>query len=185
MSSRLPGFKGEYLWEFDIAERQLLRLAESFPPDQYGWRAGGTARSVSEVIVHVATGNFMLLGIVGVDAAPDLYGMRSDDLRTRMMAIIGTNESLAKTVTDKAAAIALSKRSFDAVRGAFTETPDAEMEGRAFMFGEDSTVRRVYMRVLVHMHEHMGQLTGYMRALGLPAPWPDWREGAKHLKRGA
>jgi uncharacterized damage-inducible protein DinB len=102
-----------------------------------------------------------------------------------MMAIIGTNESLAKTVTDKAAAIALSIRSFDAVRNAFTETPDTEMEGRAFMFGEDSTVRRVYMRVLVHMHEHMGQLTGYMRALGLPAPWPDWREGAKHLKRGA
>ena len=23
MDTRLPGFKGEYLWEFDIADRQL------------------------------------------------------------------------------------------------------------------------------------------------------------------
>jgi hypothetical protein len=33
MGTRLPGFKGEYLWEFDIAERQLLALAQAFPSE--------------------------------------------------------------------------------------------------------------------------------------------------------
>jgi hypothetical protein len=49
VSTRLPGAKGEYLWEFDIAERQLLALAEAFPSKRYGWRSAETARSVREV----------------------------------------------------------------------------------------------------------------------------------------
>ena len=62
MKTRLPGFKGEYLWEFDIAERQLLALAEAFPAERYGWRTAETARSVSEVLVHLAAGSRMFLG---------------------------------------------------------------------------------------------------------------------------
>jgi len=49
MSMRLPGFKGKFLCEFDIAERQLLALAEGFPAESYGWRPakrrGRSARS--------------------------------------------------------------------------------------------------------------------------------------------
>ena len=81
MKLRLPGFKGEFLWEFDIAERQLLALAEAFPAESYGWRPAETARSVSEVLVHVAAGNLLLLGITGVAAAPDLYGKLVPKLR--------------------------------------------------------------------------------------------------------
>ena len=36
MGTRLPGFTGEYLWEFDIADRQLVALAEAFPLERYG-----------------------------------------------------------------------------------------------------------------------------------------------------
>ena len=46
MSTRIPGFKGEYLWELDIAEKQLLALAEAITPERYGWRPEG-ARSVA------------------------------------------------------------------------------------------------------------------------------------------
>jgi len=42
-------------------------------------------------------------------------------------------------------------------------------------FFEQTTVRRIYLRALTHMHEHMGQLIAYTRAMGAPAPWPDWR----------
>jgi hypothetical protein len=40
MSTRLPDFKGEYLWEFDIADRQLTALAEAFPAERYVCRDG-------------------------------------------------------------------------------------------------------------------------------------------------
>ena len=43
MGTRFPGFKGEYLWEFDIAARQLSALAEAFPEARYRWRPAETA----------------------------------------------------------------------------------------------------------------------------------------------
>ena len=182
MGTRLPGFKGEYLWEFDIADRQLSALAEAFPAERYGWRSAETARSVSEILVHVAAGNLTLLGIVGVDAAPDLYGKLEGEVVPRM---IKRNDSLEATITEKQAVIALLRRSLDTVRTTFTETPDTELERQDLFFGERTTVRRVYMRALSHMHEHMGQLVGYTRAMGLAAPWPDWREsGRKIVEQG-
>ena len=80
MSARLPGFQGEYLWEFDIAERQLRALAEAFPAERYTWRPAEKSRSVNEVLVHIAAGNLTLLGMVGVQAAPDLYGELEGDI---------------------------------------------------------------------------------------------------------
>ena len=144
MSARLPGFKGEHLWEFDIAERQLLALAEAFPPENYGWRPAGTARSVSEVLAHVAGANFMLLGIVGVEAAPDLYGKLEGEIVPRMMAMIAKNDRLEKSERDKAAVIALLRRSLDAVQTAFTQAPDFELDRQEIFFGERTTMRRVY-----------------------------------------
>jgi len=102
MNMRLPGFKGEFLWEFDIAEGQLLALAEAFPAESYGWRPAKTARSVSEVLVHVAVGNLLLLRITGIDAAPDLYSKLEGEAVPPMMAVIAKNDSLEKSITDKA-----------------------------------------------------------------------------------
>ena len=182
MSDRLPGFKGEYLWEFDIAEKQLLLLADAFPGDQYGWCVGEISRTVSEIVVHIATGKFMLLGVIGIEAAPDLYGELPAETTPRMLAMISVNDHLAGSVRDKASVVALLKRSLDAVRTAFIATTDAELERSLRFFGEQTTVRRVYLRALAHLHEHMGQLIAYARAMGLSAPWPDWRHGAKHLR---
>jgi len=181
MSSRLPGFKGDYLWEFDIAERQLVALAEAVPAERYAWRSAETARSVSEVLVHVAAANFMLVSVTGVEAAPDLYGKLEGDTASRMMTMIAKNESLEKTMTDKAAIIALLKRSLDAVRAAFTQATDAELDRAQMFAGGQATVRSVYLRGLAHMHEHMGQLIAYTRSMGLPAPWADWRKSARKI----
>ena len=179
MKTRLPGFKGEYLWEFDIAERQLLALAEAFPAERYGWRTAETARSVSEVLVHLAAGSRMFLAILGVDAAPDLYGKLADESDARIMAMVSRNESLEKSITDKAAVLALLRGSLEAVRTAFAEASDAELDRPEVFFGERSTVRRLYLRALCHMHEHMGQLIAYARAMGMPAPWQGEREARR------
>lgn len=56
MTSRIAGFHGEFLWEFEIATRQTLAIAECIPAEKYDWRPGLGARSISEVFVHVATG---------------------------------------------------------------------------------------------------------------------------------
>lgn len=176
MSTRLPGFRGEYLWEYDIAEKQLLALAEAFPAERYGWRPAETARSVSEVLVHVGAGGHFLLALLGVKAEPDLYGKLEGEGVAKAMAMVARNESLEKSVTDKAEVLALLRKSLNAMRTAFTEASDAELERPDVSLGESSTVRRLYMRAECHLHEHMGQLIAYARAMGLPAPWQGERE---------
>lgn len=135
--------------------------------------------------MHIAMGNPLLLAITSINAAPELYGKLEGETVPRMMAMIAKNDSLEKSITDKAGVTALLRRSLDAVPAAFTQAPEAELDRLDIFFGERTAVRRVYMRALTHMHEHMGQLIAYMRAMGMPAPWPDWREaGRKIIERG-
>jgi uncharacterized damage-inducible protein DinB len=171
MSTRLPGFRGEYLWEYDIAEKQLLALAEAFPAERYGWRPAETARSVSEVLVHLGAGGRTLLVLLGVKAEPDLYGKLEGEGVAQIMAMIARNESLERSITDKAEVLPLLRKSLNAMRTALTDTSDAELDRPEVFFGERTTVRRLYMRAVCHLHEHMGQLIAYARAMGLPAPW--------------
>ncbi|HEY1303557.1 MAG TPA: DinB family protein [Vicinamibacterales bacterium] len=175
---RLPGFKGEFLWELEFPEKQITALAEAFPADQYSWRPAPKSRSVSEVLVHIAVGNFFLLDVVGTPLPADLYGQIEGDGYQRMLAVIRKNDGFEKAITSKPEIVQLLARSLGAVKESFTNTSDEELEKPGPIFGEVSTARRVYLRMLVHMNEHMGQLVAYTRSMGNPAPWPDWRAAA-------
>jgi uncharacterized damage-inducible protein DinB len=175
---RIPGFKGEYLWELEIPEKQIAALAEAIPADKYSWRPSDRARSVSEVLVHIAVGNFMLLNVVGMPLPEDVYEHIDGEGFDRMIAIVRKNDALEKAITAKADVVALLARSLAAVRTSFTNTSDEALTKPGQIFGEESTARRVYLRMLVHMNEHMGQLVAYTRSMGNPAPWPDWRAAA-------
>ena len=177
-ATRIPGFKGEYLWEFEFPERQITALAEAIPADKYSWHPADRARSVSEVLVHIAVGNFMLLDVVGVPLPADLYGHIEGDGYSRMIAIIRKNDGFEKAITSKPEVVQLLARSLAAVKESFTNTSDEDLAKPGPVFGEQSTARRVYLRLLVHMNEHMGQLVAYTRSMGNPAPWPDWRAAA-------
>jgi uncharacterized damage-inducible protein DinB len=175
MTTRIAGFRGEFLWELDIAERQLGAIAECIPVEQYDWRPVAQARSVSEVFVHVATGNFILLDVIGVAAPVDLYAQVPADGHGRFQGLIRRNDELAANMGEKEAVVGLLKRSLQAVAQAFTEASDDELNRRLNFFGEETTVRRVYLRLLAHTDEHMGQMIAYLRFKGIAPPWPDWR----------
>lgn len=170
MKPRIPGFPGEYLWELDIARNQLLALAESAPDSLYPWRPAADVRPFSAILVHIAAVNFGLLHIAGADAAADLYGALPADATARIMNMIRKNMELEQTVTAKPAVLDLLRRSFDAVAGAFEH---ASLDAPGEFFGEPTTVRRLFLRILAHSHEHMGQAVAYTRTFGAPLPWPD------------
>jgi len=154
-----------------LLKSNCLHWRRPSPAERYGWRTADTARSVSEVLVHLAAGGRTLLVLLGVEAAPDLYGKLEGENVARIMAMVARNESLEKSITDKAAVLAFLRGSLAAWRKAFAEASDAELDRPEMFFGERTTVRRLYMRGLCHMHEHMGQLLAYARAMGMPAPW--------------
>jgi uncharacterized damage-inducible protein DinB len=172
-SARIPGFKGEYLWELDIVEHQLSAIAEAIPAERYSWRPTPTARSVSEVFVHIATGNLGLLDVAGVPAPREMYGTLDAQGASRFFGIILKNQEIGGAITTKADVIRLLHSALAVGRESFTATTNEQLEAVGTLFGEETTVRRVYLRVLTHMHEHMGQLIGYVRMMGLNVPWPD------------
>ena len=65
-------------------------------------------------------------------------------------------------------AAGLLKDSFEALRKAY---PAAELQKPAKSFGQDSKVENIYLRILVHNHEHMGQPIAYARMNGIVPPW--------------
>jgi hypothetical protein len=187
MQTRIPGFRGEYLWELDVPQIHLLALADAIPEVTYGWRPADDARSLSEVLVHVAAGNFLLLTLSGMRAPGglDLYGhLDNGNPLQRIAAMVRKNSLLEKTVTEKTAVVELLRKSLEAVRLSFLSASDEDIERTGNFFGEPTTVRRVYLRMLAHTHEHMGQAIAYARSNGVRVPWADPLEELERLAAG-
>lgn len=142
-----------YLPEFNLAARQTLQLAEAIPAAKYGWSPAPGVRTVSEVLMHIALGNYWLLAQTGV---PLPEGARKP------------TPDLEKKVTAKADVIQWLRDSQAAVRNAY---PKAELKRPLQFFNKDATVDGVYLRILVHNHEHMGQMIAYARTMGVKPPW--------------
>jgi uncharacterized damage-inducible protein DinB len=144
------GYDGEWLH----VSRQLVALAEAIPADEYHWRPGPGVRSVSEVVMHIAIADFGLLSITGVKLPA---GFTSD---------------LEKRVTSKAEVIDWLKRSLEAVKtahlGVHASDLRRKVEDRNY---RGATVDGMYLRILVHANEHMGQMVAYARMNGIVPPW--------------
>jgi uncharacterized damage-inducible protein DinB len=164
-------YKREYLGELEYTSKHVIALAQAMPAEKYGWRPGAGVRSVSEVYMHIAAGSFLLLDLIGQKAPEDLYGKVEASGRERMMALVKRNAELEKTVTEKQRVAALLERSLAAAREAFERASAADLDKRADFFGRETTVRGVYLRLLVHVNEHMGQSVAYARVNGIVPPW--------------
>ena len=136
--------------EFALTARQLVQLAEAIPAERFGWRPGPGVRSIGEVYMHLATGNFYLLEQAGVKPADPVK--------------LPTETS----VTAKADVIQWLKRSLDAVRNGYE---GADRQKKVRFFGKDTTSELVFLRILLHNNEHMGQSIAYARMNGVVPPW--------------
>ena len=155
LAQKIPPELGKgWLPEFNVAARQTVALAEAIPADKFSWRPGPGVRSVSEVYVHIATGNLFLLTQAGVKLPPEAAAK-----------LQGNPE---KSITAKADVIALLKMSQDVVRASY---PTADRAKTVKLLGNDTTADGVFLRILVHDNEHMGQSVAYARMIGVVPPW--------------
>ena len=51
-----------------------------------------------------------------------------------------------------------------------TETPK-DLERKVEFLKRDTTADAVYLRLIIHCNEHMGQLVAYARMTGVAPPW--------------
>ncbi|HXN46944.1 MAG TPA: DinB family protein [Bryobacteraceae bacterium] len=148
----------EGLWqgydgEWGHVSSQLIALAEATPPEKFAWRPAPGVRSTSEVYMHIALANLYLLSITGPALPADF------------------KPDLEKTVTAKADVVAWLKRSLEAVKAAHPAVTAADFQRKVKVFGRDATVDGMYLRIIVHANEHMGQLIAYARMSGVVPPW--------------
>jgi len=156
LHAQMEGLWEGYDGEWGHVSRQLVELAESTPADKFAWRPAPGVRSTSEVYMHIAQANFYLLSVTGP-------AMPSD----------AESDSLEKTVTLKADVIAFLKRSLDAVKTARAQLKPGELQRKVKIEGKEVTVDGMYLRILVHDNEHMGQLIAYARMTGVVPPWSE------------
>ena len=140
--------------EWRHVSNQLVALAEAIPAEKYGWRPAPGVRSTSEVLMHIAVANFYLLSVTGPKMPADLE-----------------SSNVEKTITVKPEVIAWLKRSLDAVKNARANLKPGDLARQLKIQGRDSTVDGLYLRIIVHANEHMGQLVAYARVNGIVPPW--------------
>jgi len=80
-------------------------------------------------------------------------------------------ENMEKSVTAKADVIDWLKRSLEAVKIAHAGVKHEDLGRKVKVFGRDATVDGMYLRIIVHDNEHMGQLIAYARMNGIVPPW--------------
>jgi uncharacterized damage-inducible protein DinB len=146
------GFRAEFLRDLDDVQKKIVDLAVAVPADKYDWRPAPGVRSISEVYMHIAGGNYVLASFVG--RKPPGY-----DTRT------------LEAITDKPRVLEELKKSFDNIRAAALNASDADLDKTVKIFGNDVTERAAFINALTHLHEHLGQSIAYARINGVVPPW--------------
>ena len=73
----------------------------------------------------------------------------------------------------KAEVISWLKRSLDAVKTAHAGIKSADLQRMVKVAGRDASVEDMYLRIIIHANEHMGQLVAYARVNGIVPPWSE------------
>lgn len=149
------GYDGE--WKH--VTQQLVSLAEATPADKFAFRPTPDVRSTSEVYMHIAIANFYLLSQADPSVNfPDAFKNMKPD-------------KAEKAVTSKADVIKWLKQSMQAVKTAHESAKPSDLARKVHIADRDATADGIYLRIIVHANEHMGQLIAYARMSGVRPPW--------------
>ncbi len=154
LAAQPEGLWQGYDGEWGHVSKQLVALAEATPAEKFTWRPAPGVRSMSEVYMHIVLANFWLLSVTGPKMPAEIK-----------------SEDFEKTVTAKPEIIAWLKRSLEAVRTAHASATPEDLQRKVKVENRDATVDGMYLRIIVHANEHMGQLIAYARMSGIVPPW--------------
>ena len=143
----------------DRVHEKFTALAEAMPEDDLDWRPMDGVRSVEEVYIHMAADNWYVPALMGWEA-PAETGVTNDG---------DTFRAYQEREMSREDMLAALDASFDFLRASMAESAgdlDREVE-----LGQPTTVGDVWIRAVVHIHEHLGQSIAYARSNGVVPPW--------------
>ena len=147
--------KAAFMADIEVMREKFLGLAEAFPADTYTWRPMEGVRSVSEVLMLIASEGYGFVPMA-VGAPTALSREESQGL---------------SAITDKAEVIDHLNRGFDYAREQLDALDPATLTSARNLFGQERSTPAIMMLVGGDMHEHLGQLIAYARTNEIVPPW--------------
>lgn len=141
---------------------KLVALAKAVPADKYDWRPGAGVRSIREVMLHVASDNYLLPALAGTPA-PSVTGIDLKDFKSV--------ERFEKRALPRDSVVAELERSFTFLGNAMAKTSADKLASTVNMFGQKSPLQDLWISTTTHLHEHLGQSIAYARSNGVVPPW--------------
>ena len=149
-----PGFRGEFLHQFDQSMARPVALAEAVPAATYSRRAVPAVMPLGRAFAHIARFNYEYPARAMGVAAP-----------------AGVDRDTLERVAEKARVVALLRRSAEHVRQAVRQMPDAQVAEPTTLDGRRVPQWAVLVQLLAHLDDHLGQLIAYARVSGVVPPW--------------
>jgi uncharacterized damage-inducible protein DinB len=147
-------FQDSFMRHFNSSARKFLALADAMPAEKYGWSPNDETMSVELVFMHIARYNYNYLHTyLGAELPAGI------DLDT-MEEITGKDEVLKHL-----------KDSIDYVRNQAKEMGVAVMSKETRLYGRDMEGWGVFLQLITHMNEHLGQSIAYARMNDVAPPW--------------
>lgn len=146
--------------KIDIADDKFMQLAEVIPEELYDWRPMAGVRSFREVFLHVAADNWYGGALMGIPT-PDDIPVTDEGSTVR---------AYQDQVLTKEATLVHLRRSFDFFGDALDATRDG-LGTRSMLRSTELTFGDLWVRLVTHMHEHLGQTIAYTRMLEIVPPW--------------
>jgi hypothetical protein len=147
--------KAAFLADLEVMRGKFIGLAQAFPADKYTWRPMDGVRSVSEVL--------MLIASEGYGFAPTGLGGKAGLTREEMAPL--------SKVTDKAQVVDHLTKAFAHAKKEIESIDPATLTGKRRVMGQDRALPDIVMAIGGDMHEHLGQLIAYARTNHIVPPW--------------
>ena len=152
---------GDMHRDVNEVQKKILDLANAIPADKYDWAPPG-ARSIGQVLIHIAADNYYIPIDMG-KPAPAATAMVPGDYKTVLA-------YEARKLT-KEQIIAELTASFTHLHQAMGLTTDQNLQSPMKFFGQDFTRSRAMVSTVTHLHEHLGQMIAYARSNNIVPPW--------------
>ena len=155
------GLMGEMHSDVNDVQKKFIDLAKAIPEANYSWRPTG-ARSIGEVLLHVASDNYLIPVMMG-KPIPAPIAISATDMKTL--------ETYEKRKLSKDQIIAELDASFKHLHEAMGLTTDANLTQNIKFFGQDWSRQKAMLLTVTHLHEHLGQMIAYARSNNIAPPW--------------
>jgi uncharacterized damage-inducible protein DinB len=165
--SEEPVIVKEFIGQIDFVKGRLDQLAEAMPESTYDWRPMEGVRSVGEVYLHAAAGNYICVTVSG-GTVPESVGFVMD---------FSKMHDWDTQTTIKAEIIKKMDESFGILKDRVAKLTEDDLNREVEVFGMKMSVRNFIISMISHAHEHLGQSIAYARSNRIVPPWSRKSEG--------